>query len=155
MLRRVVDLWEGWIVYLLLPALTLLVAADVALRYGFNTPLRWGSDVKELMLLLVVTAGLPATSLAGQHIRVSLFENRLDARVRLQAARVRHALTGLVASAVTYATYSLMLDVYRYGDRAEMIAIPFAPIAALVTVSAALSALAEFARAVHPLTEGE
>jgi TRAP-type transport system small permease protein len=154
MLRRVIDIWEGWVVFILLPALALLVVGDVVLRYGFNMPLRWGADVKELMLLLVVTAGLPATSLAGQHIRVGLLDDRLGAGMRRFAARARHAVTAVIALVVAYATLALSLDMHRYGDRAEMINIPFAAIAALVTISAALSALAEVARALHPLPEG-
>lgn len=147
MLRRLIAGWEAWVVYLLLPALAALVAGDVALRYAFNLPLQWGSDVKKLMLLLVVTAGLPATSLAGQHIRVALFDDHLPPRVRRLSARLRHLVTGIVAAVIAYATADLALDMHRYGDRAEMINIPFAPMAALVALSATLSAIAEFARA--------
>lgn len=150
MLRRLIDLWEAWVVYLLLPALVSLVAGDVALRYLFNTPLQWGSDVKELMLLVVVTAGLPATSLADQHIRVGLLDDYLPPQARRMSARLRHLVTGIVAVVIAWATTDLALDMYRYGDRAEMIDIPFAPIAALVAFSAVLSALAEFARALSP-----
>ena len=154
MLRRLIDVWEAWVVYLLLPALAALVAGDVALRYLFNTPLQWGSDVKELMLLVVVTAGLPATSLADQHIRVALFDDFLPPRIRRGSTVLRHLVTGAVGVVIAWATTELALDMYRYGDRAEMIDIPFAPIAALVAFSAALSALAEFARAFAP-TGGE
>lgn len=150
MLRRVIDVWEGWVVWLLLPALSALVAADVVLRYFFNMPLQWGSDVKELILLVVVTAGLPATSLAGQHIRVALFDDYLPARVRRASARFRHGLTGLVAVVIAWAVADLAVDMHRYGDRAEMIDIPFAPVAAVVAFAAALSALAEFVRAIAP-----
>lgn len=153
MLRRLIDVWEAWVVYLLLPALAALVAGDVALRYLFNMPLQWGSDVKELMLLVVVTAGLPATSLADQHIRVALFDDFLPPRVRHWSTVLRHLVTGIVAIVIAWAATDLARDMYRYGDRAEMIDIPFAPIAALVAFSATLSALAEFARAVSPAGE--
>ncbi|WP_173932555.1 TRAP transporter small permease [Chelativorans sp. Marseille-P2723] len=148
MLGRIVAIWEGWAAYLMLPILTLLVGTDVALRYLFNLPFRWGSDVMELMLLLIVTAGLPATSLQNQHIRMALLDDRLPARAKRISAVARHLLTAFAAVVVGYAVLNQALDMYRYGDRAEMINIPFWPMAMLVTIAFVLSVLAELARAV-------
>jgi len=147
MLSRIIGLWEGWAAYIILPALTILVGVDVALRYLFNLPLQWGSDVKELMLLLVVTAGLPGTSLANQHIRVALFDDRMSSRAKNAWSLLRHLFTAVAALFIGHAVFNLMLDMYRYGDRAEMINIPFWPIGLLVTIAVILSVLAELARA--------
>lgn len=151
-IARIVRAWETGTTLLLLPALAALVAVDVALRYLFSLPLQWGSDVKELLLLLLllVTAGLPGTSLAGEHIRVGLLDSRLPEGARRVAATLRHALAGAVMLFVAHAVASLAADMFRYGDRAEMIATPFWPVAAAVAVFALLSALAEFARAALP-----
>jgi TRAP-type C4-dicarboxylate transport system permease small subunit len=143
-MQRLVDAFEGWITYIVLPALALLVAGDVVFRYVLNLPLRWGNDVKELLLLLVVVAGLPGVSLASQHIRVGLLDGVFKGRVWTS---LRHILTGLVAAAISYAVALLALDMARYGDRAEMINIPFWPFAAFIAFAAGLSALAEFIRA--------
>jgi len=148
MLSRIIGLWEGWAAYILLPALAVLVGMDVASRYLFNLPFQWGSDVKELMLLLVVTAGLPGTSLANQHIRVALFDDRMSPRAKNAWGLARHLLTAIAALFIGYAVLNQTLDMYRYGDRAEMIDIPFWPIALLVTIAVVLSVLAELARAV-------
>lgn len=147
-MMRIIGFWEGWGVYLLLPLLAGLVALDIALRYLFNVPLQWGSDVKELLLLAVVTIGLPGTSLSDQHIRVALIDGWLSPNGRRIWATARHLLTGIVALLIAYAVGDLAWDMFRFGDRAEMINIPFWPIAACVAVSAGLSALAEFGRAV-------
>lgn len=144
---RILRAWESGATLLLLPALAALVAVDVALRYLFSLPLQWGSDVKELLLLLLVTAGLPGTSLAAEHIRVGLLDDWLPAGAQRVAAVVRHGLAGAVMLFVAYAVAGLASDMFRYGDRAEMIAIPFWPVAAIVAACALLSALAEFARA--------
>lgn len=147
---------RGWSLgaAVVLPLLAVLVAADVALRYLFDIPLQWGSDVKELMLLLLVTAGLPGTSLAGQHIRVALFDGLLPRAVYRAAGGLRHVLAAMVMAFVAYALAELALDMHRYGDQAEMIAIPYWPIAGVVAASAALSALAEAARSLKPGQEG-
>lgn len=149
MLARVIAFWEGWGVWLLLPALALLVAGDVLLRYFLNLPLQWGADAKGLLLMLVMTAGLGGTSLHDQHIRVVLFDEHMPPRLRRILARLRHLLTAVVAVAVTWALADLAADMHRYGDRAEMIALPLAPVAALAAIAAALSALAELALALR------
>lgn len=146
-IARLLRAWETCATLVLLPALAALVAVDVALRYLFSLPLQWGSDVKELLLLLLVTAGLPGTSLAAEHIRVGLLDDRLKPRAQRGAERVRHGLAGAVMLFVAYAVAGLAADMFRYGDRAELIAIPFWPVAAAVAVFALLSALAEFLRA--------
>lgn len=146
-MQRVVDFIEGWVAYLLLPALALLVGVDVVLRYILNLPLRWGNDVKELLLLLVVVGALPGVSLADQHIRVGLFDRFFRNRAGSLWVALRHVLTGIAALAVGYAVLLMALDMHRYGDRAEMIAISFWPFAAFVALAATLSALAEFVRA--------
>jgi TRAP-type C4-dicarboxylate transport system permease small subunit len=154
-MQRVVDFLEGWVAYLLLPGLALLVGTDVVLRYVLNLPLRWGNDVKELLLLLVVVGALPGVSLADQHIRVGLLDRLFRNRAGRLWVALRHLLTGLVASAIAYAVLLMALDMYRYGDRAEMIAISFWPFAGFVTLAAALSALAEFTRALRALQKDD
>jgi len=154
-MRRIVDFFEGWATYAALPALALLVAVDVVLRYVLNLPLRWGNDVKELLLLAVVVAGLPGVSLADQHIRVGLLDGLIRGRAGRAWRGIRHLLTGLVALAIAYAASLLAIDMSRYGDRAEMIDIPFWPFAVLVALAAGLSAIAEFVRAARPLDRPE
>ena len=70
-MHKLIALWEGWAACILLPALALLVTADVTLRYVFNAPLAWGTDAKELLLLVVMTAGVAGTSWADEHETVS------------------------------------------------------------------------------------
>lgn len=144
---RILRAWETGATLILLPALCALVVVDVVLRYLFSLPLQWGSDVKELLLLMLVTAGLPGTSLAGEHIRVGLLDERLPKRVQRGAERLRHLLAGTVMLVVAYSVAQLASDMFRYADRAEMIAIPLWPVAAAVAAFALLSAMAEFLRA--------
>jgi len=139
----IIALWEGLAAYVVLPLLALIVTADVALRYIFNAPLVWGTDVKELILLIVVTAGFAGVSLAGEHIRVTLVEERMGARVCMAFTVIRHALTAIVIGAIAYALILLTLDMAAYNERAEMIAVPYWPFAALMAVSAAMSAVVE------------
>lgn len=47
---------HGTAVYLTLPCLIILLTIDVCLRYIFNAPLLWGSEVSALILSLVFFA---------------------------------------------------------------------------------------------------
>lgn len=154
-MRRLVAAWEALASRVLLPLLLLLVGADVALRYVFNAPLAWGTDVKELLLLLVVTAGLAGNSLADEHIRVSLFEERMPPRAQRAFARIRHALTAVALMLLAWSLAALALDMREFGERAENVPIPFWPLAALVALSAALAAAAELSRLALPGTAPE
>lgn len=150
-MHRLVATWEAGASWLLLPLLVLLVGADVGLRYLFNAPLDWGTDVKELLLLLVLTAGFAGNSLADEHIRVSLFEEHLPPAGRRAFTLLRHALTALLAALVAWSLVALALDMREFGERAEKVAIPFWPLAGLAAASAALAAAAELTRFVRAL----
>lgn len=153
-MRRIFDLLEAWAAYLVLPGLAVLVTVDVVMRYVLNLPLRWGNDVKELLLLIVVVAALPVVSFDDQHIRVGLLDRFFHGRFGRAWIAIRHILTGLVAVAIAYAILLMAQDMYLYGDRAELVAISFWPFAAFIVLAAVLSALAEFARALRAFGQG-
>ena len=112
-----------------IPALVVLVCVDVLLRYGFNAPLVWGNDVSTLLLLVVFFASLPQCSAEGGHIRMELLYNRLGRRGR-HAADALSVLCGLIFAAVlTYQAFTSSAEMFRYGEGAEMIDIPYWPFA--------------------------
>ena len=112
-----------------IPALVVLVSVDVLLRYGFNAPLIWGNDVSTLLLLVVFFASLPQCSAEGGHIRMELLYNRLGRRGRY-AADALSVLCGLILAAVlTFQAFTSSAEMYRYGEGAEMIDIPYWPFA--------------------------
>lgn len=145
-MQKLIALWEGLTVYVLLPGLALLVTVDVALRYLLNAPLAWGTDVKELTLLLVMTAGLAGTSWADEHIRVTMVEERFSPGVGRAFTVLRRLLTAVLLAVLGWAMAALALDMREFGERAEFIAIPFWPLAALAAASAVLAAVVEVAR---------
>ena len=67
--------WIGALV--LLPALTIMMTADVILRYVFNAPLSWGLEASTLLLLLLFLSGLVEAFRNGAHIRMDLVYRNL------------------------------------------------------------------------------
>jgi len=62
--------WIGGLV--LLPAMALMMTTDVVLRYVFNSPLSWGLEASELLLLVVFLSGLVEAFRNGAHVRMDL-----------------------------------------------------------------------------------
>ena len=63
--------------YLTLPLLLFLVCFEVIMRYIFNTPLEWSSDVNGLLLLVTLFSALPHAWDSGYHIRMEIFYDRM------------------------------------------------------------------------------
>ena len=82
-------------IYATLPALVVLVTADVVLRYAFNAPLEWARDVNGLLLLMTIFSALPHAWDRGYHIRMEVFYSRLSGRAR-RRADVLASVAGIV-----------------------------------------------------------
>jgi TRAP-type C4-dicarboxylate transport system permease small subunit len=124
-----------------MPVLVVLVTTDVVLRYVLNAPLLWGAEVSALLLLVVFFAALPECTASGGHIRMELIRNRLGRGGR----RLADALAGVAGFAVsallTYQAFASTAEMVKYGERAEMIDLPFWPFTAFMGLCAAAMAL--------------
>jgi C4-dicarboxylate transporter DctQ subunit len=88
MFFRLVDQAEEAIISLLLVAMTLLVFADVVLRFGFNTGLIWSEELTLHLSAWFVLFGASYGLKVGAHIGV-------DALVRLFSPLGQRVLTGI------------------------------------------------------------
>jgi len=94
-------------VYVVLPALVVLVTADVTLRYLFDAPLQWARDVNGLLLLSSIYCALPHSWDRAYHIRMELFYNR--------ASVVGRRRLDVLASVAGIAVFGLMgIQALRY-----------------------------------------
>lgn len=57
---------------ILIPAMTVLITADTALRYLASMPVVWAQDVAGLLLLLVFATALPYSWPGGFHVRMDM-----------------------------------------------------------------------------------
>jgi len=129
--ERIIDMlseilhWFG--VYISLPLLVITLSIDVTLRYIFNAPLPWGSEVSALILLIVFFASFPQVTRAHGHIRMDM----LYRLMRPPAKRITDVLTGLsgliFSLLLLYQSIKSSIEMYRWQERAEMIAIPYWP----------------------------
>lgn len=123
-------------IYVAIPAMIGLIGIDVFLRYGLRAPLPWGNEVGSLLLLIVFLASLPHCTQLGEHIRMDLFYGRYSPRAKRWADAVS-ALCGLAfAAPLAYQAFVVSARMYRLGDGAYLINVPYWPFAALLGLSA-------------------
>lgn len=117
--------WFG--VYVGIPVLIVILSIDVSLRYIFNSPLIWGSEVSALILSLVFFAGLPQVTEMQGHIRMDMLYRLMGPKMK----RLTDAATGLCGAVfallLTYQSFKSTVEMYRWNQGAEMIDIPYWP----------------------------
>ncbi len=117
--------WAG--VYVSIPALILILGIDVSLRYVFNSPLIWGSEVSALILLIVFFASLPQVTGIQGHIRMDMLYRLMSPRVKAITDAVTGLCGAIFAVLLAYQSFKSTLEMYRWKEGAEMIAIPYWP----------------------------
>jgi TRAP-type C4-dicarboxylate transport system permease small subunit len=87
--------------------LTLMIFADVALRFIFNAPLPASAEATELIMPYIAFCSLAYTLFKGTHIRITLFTEHGSASTRM-AFDIICSVFGLLCSAV-FTYYSWLL----------------------------------------------
>jgi TRAP-type C4-dicarboxylate transport system permease small subunit len=110
-------------------------------RYLFNFPLRGGFEVTELMLLVLIFAGLPLVSHADEHVTMDFIDRILRARTRLLLVRAVHALCAAVMFFLTWQMWIKAGRIAAYGDTTDVIKVPVGPFVYFMTAMILLTGL--------------
>ena len=111
----------------ILLAMMLLTFVDVVARYLFNRPIRGGFEMTELVLLVLIFAGLPLVSHADEHVTMDFIDRMLPERAVGILIRVVHAL---VAAVFFFLTWQVLIKAARiagYGDTTDVLRITVGP----------------------------
>lgn len=132
--------WTG--IGLILPALMLLVTVDVFMRYVFGGSIPGATEVGQLMLLVVLFASLPYCTLRHGHVYMELLYNRFTGGIKRLADGLA-AIAGLAFfAAFTWHAARNTMDMFKFGDGAEMVKLPFWPFASILLLCGLLMILA-------------
>jgi len=124
-----------------------LTFVDVVLRYGFNRPLRGGFEVTELLLLVLIFAGLPLVTHAGEHVTMDLIDRWLGARARNALTRLMEAVSAALMFALTWFMWIKATRVAGYGDTTDVLRIAVGPFVYFMVAMILLSGLIHLYRA--------
>jgi TRAP-type C4-dicarboxylate transport system permease small subunit len=125
----------------LLFAMMGLTFVDVVARYLFNSPIRGGFEVTELMLLVLIFAGLPLVSHGDEHVTMDFIDRMLPPRAVAALVRIVHAL---VAAMFFFLTWQMLIKAGRiagYGDTTDVLRIAVGPFVYFMAAMIGLTAL--------------
>jgi TRAP-type C4-dicarboxylate transport system permease small subunit len=131
----------------ILLAMMLLTFVDVVARYLFNRPVRGAFEVTELLLLVLIFAGLPLVSFAGEHALMDFVDRLLGRR----AQRLVEAAVDVVAAALMFGLVWLLWlkadRIWAYRDATDVLRIPYGPFVYLMALMVGLTGLVHLYRA--------
>ena len=119
----------------------LLTFVDVVARYLFNRPIRGGFEMTELVLLVLIFAGLPLVSHADEHVTMDFIDRMLPERAVAILIRMVHAL---VAAVFFFLTWQVLIKAARiagYGDTTDVLRITVGPFVYFMAAMIFLTAL--------------
>ncbi|MGH8673944.1 MAG: TRAP transporter small permease [Burkholderiales bacterium] len=125
--ERRADAILGIAASLILFLMMLLTFVDVVARYLFNFPLRGGFEVTELMLLVLIFAGLPLVSHADEHVTMDFIDRLLPEAGRRLLVRAVHAVCAAVMFFLTWQVWIKAGRISAYGDTTDVLKITVGP----------------------------
>ncbi len=127
-----------------------LTFVDVVLRYVFNRPLRGGFELTELMLLVLIFAGLPLVTHAGEHVTMDLIDRFLGPRLRALQLRLTELASAGLMFGLTWLMWLKAGKIAAYGDTTDILRIPVGPFVYFMTAMILVSGLVHLFRAAFP-----
>lgn len=126
----------------LLLAMMGLTVVDVAGRYLFSAPVNGAFEATEIMLALVIFAGLPIVTVRRDHVTVEILFARLPTRLRRTLDVARGVLVVVLLAGAAWLLWDKGIDLSRWGDSTVLLRIPLGPVAYVLAALTALAVLA-------------
>src|SRR5439155_1543307 len=125
----------------ILLAMMLLTFVDVVARYVFNRPVRGAFEVTELMLVVLIFAGLPLVSWADEHALMDFVDRLLGARAQRGLERAVQLVCAAVMFLLTWLMWLKADRIWAYRDATDVLRIVYGPFVYFMAVTLGLSGL--------------
>jgi TRAP-type C4-dicarboxylate transport system permease small subunit len=113
-------------------------------------PLRGGFEVTELMLLVLIFAGLPLVSHADEHVTMDFIDRVLGMRGRLWLRRLVHLACAAVFAFVTWQVLIKAGKIWGYRDATDVLRIVYGPFVYFMAAMIGLTALIHLYKIFEP-----
>jgi TRAP-type C4-dicarboxylate transport system permease small subunit len=140
---RVIDAATMLTCYAGVVAMTVLVLAQVVLRYGFSIPLPWVEEATILMMIWLTFAGTAAALRRGAHVAATMLVDRLSPRLQWLFAKLALAAVLAFCLVLAWQGWALMQSVG--GQRTAALALPMWVAYAIIPLGSLLTAIQAFA----------
>jgi TRAP-type C4-dicarboxylate transport system permease small subunit len=125
----------------ILLAMMLLTFVDVVARYVFNRPLRGAFEVTELMLLVLIFAGLPLVSYADEHALMDFVDRLLGARAQRLLEGLVQAASAAIMFLLAWLVWLKADRIWAYRDATDVLRILYGPFVYFMAVMIGLAGL--------------
>ncbi len=147
------DRWERRVEALLgvaasavLFAMMVLTFVDVVARYVFNRPVRGAFEVTELMLLVLIFAGLPLVSYADEHATMDFIDRLLGPRGQRAVRAIVHVLCAAMLFLLTWLVWRKADRIWGYRDATDVLRIVYGPFVYFMAVTIGLTGVIHLGR---------
>jgi TRAP-type C4-dicarboxylate transport system permease small subunit len=131
-------------------ALMALTFVDVVARYVFNRPIRGAFEVTELLLLVLIFAGLPLVSHADEHVTMDFADRWLTPAGRRLLNRFIQFVVAALMFFMAWQVWIRAARVSSYGDATDVLRIAYGPfvyfMAAMIALAGAIHVYKTFQR---------
>jgi TRAP-type C4-dicarboxylate transport system permease small subunit len=114
---------------------------DVVARYLFNRPIRGAFELTELLLLVLIFAGLPLVSHADEHVTMDFVDRMLPPPAARALVRLMHAACAGIMFFLTWQIWIKAGRISGYGDTTDVLRIPVGPFVYFMVAMIALTGL--------------
>jgi len=139
--KRRADVLLGVVASAILFAMMLLTVVDVVARYAFNRPLRGAFEVTELMLLVLIFAGLPLVSFSDEHAVMDFIDRVLGPRAQRRLECLVQLVNAAFMFLLTWLVWLKANRIWGYRDTTDVLRIVYGPFVYFMALALALAAL--------------
>jgi len=137
--KRNADAILGIAASAVLLAMMLLTVVDVVARYGFSRPVRGAFEVTELMLLVLIFAGLPLVSFADEHAVMDFIDRVLGVLAQRGLERAVQAVCAAFMFLLAWLVWLKADRIWGYRDATDVLRIVYGPFVYFMAVTCALA----------------
>jgi len=148
--ERPLDAVLGIASSVILMILMMMTVADVVSRYLLNWPLRGAFEITELMLLVLIFAGLPLVSHADEHVTMDFIDRIVGDVLRNALVRLVHLVTAGAMFLLAWLTWNKAVRVAEYGDTTDVLKILVAPFVYFMAATIAITGLIHVYKVFYP-----
>ena len=135
------DALLGVVASAILLAMMLLTVVDVVARYVFSRPLRGAFEITELMLLVLIFAGLPLVSFADEHAVMDFIDRILGSRGQRWLERLVQAACAAFMFLLAWLVWRKADRIWAYRDATDVLRVVYGPFVYFMAITLGLAGL--------------
>lgn len=137
--KRRVEALLGVAASIILLAMMVLTTVDVVARYVFNRPLRGAFEVTELLLLVLIFAGLPLVSFTNEHAVMDFIDRVLGRRALRGVQGGVEFVSAVLMLGLAWLVWGKADRIWAYRDATDVLRVLYGPFVYFMALALALA----------------